>query len=134
MRLASFLVSSLSVCGFYLYVLAQLYREEKRQRSKKNSSQSCWKETGPEKRRMAPKRIGDAGIGISKQGAVKDYEQPRFHAAASVALDGNAEVRGRRRTVISQLQGGGRAGSAVCWNRAFQFAGDLDSLAFRNAE
>jgi len=109
MRIASFLVSALSFCGFYFYVLAQLYREEKRQRSKKNSSQICWKEAGAEKRKMAPKRIariGEAGIGFSKYGTGKDHERPRFHAAASAALDGNAEVRARRRTVISQLPGG----------------------------
>jgi hypothetical protein len=110
MRLAIFLVSSLSVCGFYLYVLAQLYWEEKRQRSRKNGSQAPWNEAGPEKRGTAPKRIariGDTGIGFSKHGTGKDYERPRFHSAATVALDSKAEVKGWRVTVISLVLGVG---------------------------
>jgi hypothetical protein len=110
MRIAIFLVSSLPVCGFYLYVLAQLYREEKRQRSRKNSSQALWNEAEPEKRRTAPKRIvriGNTGIGFSKHGTGGDYQRPRFRSAVTAARDSKAEAKARRDTVISLVLGVG---------------------------
>jgi hypothetical protein len=107
MRIAIFLVSSLSVCGFYLYVLAQLYREEKRQRSRKNSSQALWNEAELEKRRTAPKRIGNTGIGFSKLNTGGDYLRPRFRSAVTAARDSKAEAKARRDTVISLVLGVG---------------------------
>jgi hypothetical protein len=120
--LAIFLTSSLLLCGFYLYVLAQLYREEKRQRPHKDSSQAYWNAAGPEKRRTAPKRIakiGNTGIGFSKHGTGKDYERSRFHSAATVALDSKAEAKGRRVTVISLVLGVGGLAALFAGIRLF---------------
>jgi hypothetical protein len=110
MRVVIFLVSSLTVCGFYVYVLAQLYREEKRQESLRNRLQEHLHEVQPETRNAAPKTVTktiNSGIGFSKRGVGRDNRRPRFDSLGAVALKSKAEAKARRDTVISLVLGVG---------------------------
>jgi hypothetical protein len=110
MRLVIFFASSLTVCGFYAYVLAQLYREEKRLNAHKKSLQEHLRETEPETSGARAKRIvrtAQLRVAHGNRGTLRDYERSRFHSAASAAMESNAEAKARRETVISLVLGVG---------------------------
>jgi hypothetical protein len=110
MRLVIFLASSLTVCGFYLYVLAQLYREEQRLNAHKKGLQEHLREMEPETSDARAKRVvktAKSRIALRNHGTLRDYERSGFHSAAAAAMESNAEAKARRETVISLVLGVG---------------------------
>ncbi|HYL68915.1 MAG TPA: hypothetical protein VEX69_07105 [Candidatus Limnocylindria bacterium] len=110
MRIAIFLACSLAVCGFYLYVLVQLYRDEKGLNARKKSLQKYMYEREPEAPGVAAGKIAKTGqsrFASMKRGTRADYNRPRFYPAAAATQGTNAEAKARRDTAISLILGVG---------------------------
>ena len=110
MRIVIFLVSSLTVCGFYVYVLAQLYREEKRLNTHKKRLQEHLDDLEPETPSARAKRIvrtAKSRIAFRRGGTRRDYERPRFYPTMTTVPESNAETMARKEAVISLVLGVG---------------------------
>jgi hypothetical protein len=110
MRIVIFLACSLTVCGFYVYVLAQLYREERRLNARKKHLQEHLYDMEPETPSARAKRIvrtAKSRIALRRRGTPRDCERPRFYSAAATAPESNAEAKARKETVISLVLGVG---------------------------
>jgi len=110
MRIAIFLVCSLTVCGFYLYVLAQLYREEKGLKARKKSMQERLSEIEPETPSARAKRIvktANARIALRKTGTRARIERPLLNPMENIVAGSRAEALARRDAVISLVLGMG---------------------------
>jgi hypothetical protein len=110
MRIVIFLVSSLTVCGFYVYVLARLYREERRLNARKKHLQEHLYEMELETPSTSPKKVArsvSSRNALRNRGTHRDCERPRFYSAAATAPESNAEAKARKETMISLVLGVG---------------------------
>ncbi|HSV21359.1 MAG TPA: hypothetical protein VLH78_00115 [Candidatus Nanoarchaeia archaeon] len=110
MRIVIFLAGSLTVCGFYVYVLAQLYREEKRFNARKKHLQEHLHEMESETPSARAKRIMrtvNSRIALGNRGALGEYDRPPLNTSIAMAPGSNAEDLARRETIISLVIGVG---------------------------
>jgi len=110
MRIVIFLACSLTVCGFYVCVLTQLYREERRLNAHKKHLQEHLYDMEPETPSARAKRIvrtAKSRIALRRRGTHRDCERPRLYSAAATAPESNAEAKARKETVISLVLGVG---------------------------
>ena len=110
MRIVIFLASSLTVCGFYVYVLAQLYREERRLNARKKHLQEHLYDLEPESPRERAKRIVrtvNSRIALRNRGTRGSYERPHLNPRVAVVPGSNAEALARRETIVSLVLGVG---------------------------
>ena len=108
MRIAIFLASALTVCGFYVYVLAQLYREEKQLNVRKKSFEKHWFDMEPEALSAPFERIATAEnsrITFTKGGTRVNCNRPRFYSTGATQSEKNAEAKAHREAVISLVLG-----------------------------
>ena len=106
MRIVIFLASSLTVCGFYVYVLVQLYREEKRLNARKKHLHDTEPET-PSARAKRIVRTAKSRIALRRGGTRRDYERPRFYPTMTTVPESDAETLARKEAVISLVLGVG---------------------------
>jgi len=110
MRIVIFLACSLTVCGFYAYVLVKLYREERRLNAHKKRLQEHLHEVEPEPPSAQAKRIvrtTKSRIALRRGGTRGDYVRPPSYPTITTAREGNAEILARREAVISLVLGVG---------------------------
>lgn len=110
MRIVIFLACSLTVCGFYVYVLVQLYREEKRLNARKKRLQEHLDDVEAETPSARAKRIVrtvKSRIALRKGGTRRDYERLSFYPTVTTVPDSNAETLARREAVINLVLGVG---------------------------
>ena len=110
MRIVIFLACSLTVCGFYVYVLAQLHREEKRLNARKKRLQEPLDDMEPETPSARARRIvrtTKSRIALRRGGTRGDFERPPLYPTMTTAPEGKAETLARREAVISLVLGVG---------------------------
>lgn len=110
MHTVIFLASALPVCGFYAYVLVQLYREEKRHRARKNRLQEHLYELEPETPSARAERIvrtAKSRIALRNRDTRGAYERPRLNPTVTIVPGSTTEALARRETVISLVLGVG---------------------------
>lgn len=110
MRIVIFLVCSLTVCGFYLCVLAQLYREGKGLKAREKSLQKRLCEREPETpsaRAMRIVKTANERIALTKRGTRSMFKGPDLNPTANIVAGSRAEALARRDAVISLILGVG---------------------------
>jgi hypothetical protein len=110
MLIIVYLASSLTVCGFFAYVLVQFHREDRRLNAHKKRLQEHLYEMEPETPSAPPKkiaRIEDSRNAFMKPGMRRDYERPRFYPTVTTVPESNVEALARRETLIGLILGVG---------------------------
>lgn len=110
MRIVVFLACSLTVCGFYAYVLVKLYREERRLNAHNKRVHEHLHEMERETPSARAKRIvrtAKSRIALGNRGALGEYDRPPLNSSIAMAPGSNAEDLARRETIISPVLGVG---------------------------
>jgi hypothetical protein len=110
MRIFIFLAASLPVCGFYVYVLAQLHRENKRLNAQKKHLREHLYDMESETPSARAKRIVrnvNSRIALRNRNTPESYKRPRLNLTVAVLPGSNAEELARRETIISLVLGVG---------------------------
>jgi len=124
MRIVIFLACSLTVCGFYAYVLVKLYREERRLNAHKKRLQEHLHEVEPETPSARAKRIVKtvhSRIALSNGRTRGASERPRLNPTLTIVRGSDTETLARRETVVSLVLGVGGLAALFAGIQIFNF-------------